>query len=108
MDRVDLIGVMVGVVLEDEELGEIVGGVDDRTDGVGAGDADVAAVDALDGEQAAELGLELGALGGGEVFFQVEEDDVVEHRTARFGQVPPEGNSKVRGSKASLPQADRT
>ena len=67
MDRVDLVGVMIGVVLEDEELGEVVGGVDDRADGVLARDADVAAVDALDREEAAELGLELGALGGGEV-----------------------------------------
>ena len=88
VDRVDLVGVVVGVALEDEELGEVVGGVDDGTDGVGAGLADVAGRDGLDLEQAAELGLEFRALGGGEVLFQVEEDDVVEHGG---GGLPPPG-----------------
>ena len=77
VDLVDLVRVMISVALEDEELSEVIRGVDDRADSVRARDADVAAVDGLDGEQAAELGFEFRALGGSDVLFEVEEDDVV-------------------------------
>jgi len=70
VDGVDLVGVVVGVVLEDEELGEVVRGVDDGADGVLAGDADIAAGDGLDRQEAAELGLELGALAAVRSFFR--------------------------------------
>lgn len=79
MQRIDLIRVVRGDILEEHSEGEIVAAVAHGAGRQGGGDADVNSLGGLDSGERFEAFFEGFALGGGEVGFQPEENGVYEH-----------------------------